>query len=111
MATANVEYGHPALRSSWASSVHGPCEFSETLTISGVAALGTALTAIQGGNIDTVARVTSDAACYVAVGTTPNPSLTGARTPASTARRLLPAGIPLDLFIQPGERVGVIAVS
>lgn len=111
MATAYVEYGHPALKSPYGSSIHGPCLASEALVISGSAALGTALTALQAGTDQLVARVTTDnTACFVAVGTTPNPAAV-VQGGGSNARRYVPAGGSLDLPVTVGQRVGVIAVS
>lgn len=109
MATAYVEYGPVALQAPKGSSIHGACVFSEALAISGTIAPGTQLTAARAGSSGAVARITSDTACYVMVGTTP--ANVGTSTTATTARRYLPAGIPLDLPVPVGQKVGVIAVS
>jgi hypothetical protein len=108
MATLYVEYAIPALRSSYASSIHGRCVFYEALTISGTAANGTAATAIQVGNANLVARISTDTACYIATGKTADPTATVAGAETS-AKRFLPAGGEIPLELQAGERVSVIA--
>lgn len=108
MATLHCEFAIPALRSSYASSIHGRCVFYEALTISGTAANGTAATAIQVGNANLVARISTDTACFIAIGSAADPAATAA-TGTTSAKRFLPAGGEIPLELKAGDRVSVIA--
>lgn len=112
MAIANVELGAVAFADRAAGAVNGLCHRSEALAISGSAAtLATAVTAHEVAAGVCVARVqTDDTACYVAVGSTPNPDAT-TRTSASSARRLLPIGAAIELSVVAGDKVAVKAVA
>jgi hypothetical protein len=110
MASLYVEYGNPALKTPYGSSLHGPCVFSEVLTISGTQADGTAATPAQTNNTDLVARLTTDTDCYIAIGATPDTTAT-AQTADTTARRFLGAGATIALTLTAGAKVGVKAVS
>ncbi|MDQ0303795.1 hypothetical protein [Ancylobacter polymorphus] len=108
MATLHVEFAIPALRSSYASSIHGRCVFYEALTISATQANGTSATPQQVGNSNLVARLFSDTACFIATGSAADATATAA-TGTTSAKRFLPAGGEIPLELQAGERVSVIA--
>lgn len=112
MATAYVEYGQlvgapvAGFQSrSNAEPLFGACLAFEALTISGTAATGT----IVGATTKTVARITSDTACFFAVGTTPNPAATAVNGTVTSAKRYLPAGAPVEVTLAVGAKVAVIA--
>lgn len=113
MASAYVSYGKMALPApsgfsyGVGSSVLGSCVKSEVLTVSGTTATG----AVVGNSAMTVARIETDsAACFVAVGTTPDPTATTA-TAATSAGRYLGSGKAMDLLIGAGMKVAVKAVA
>ncbi len=108
MATLHVEYGPVALKSPNGSSIHGNAVFYQGLTISGSPATSTAATAPQIGNADGVARCSTDTNCFIAVGSTPDTTATGA-TGTSSAKRFLAAGATISLPILAGQSVGVVA--
>lgn len=91
--------------------IFGPCVRQETLAISGsTATLATAVTAAEaaqeGGGSDFIVRLATDTDCYIAIGTTPDPTAT-AQTSATNARRFLSAGSYLPLSITVGQKVAV----
>jgi len=107
MATASVELG----KVSYNRELHGACVRQESLTISGTEAeLATAVTAAETAAGVEMARVATDTACYVAVGSAPDTTATTA-TNATTARRLIPAGWIFDTPIGIGEKVAVKAIA
>lgn len=110
MAIASVEISWVKSVASCDVQVHAKCVRQETLAISGsTATLATAVTAAELAESlgSGVARVASDdTGCYVAVGTTPDPTATTA-TAATSARRYLPAGGEITLPIAAGEKVAV----
>lgn len=108
MATLHCAFSNPALRSPYGSSLHGKAVFYEGLAISSEAASGTAITAAQAGNADFVVHLTTDTACYFAIGSTPSATAT-AKTAETSAKRFLAAGAEFDHPIQPGEKIAVIA--
>lgn len=59
MATAYVEYAHPALKSPYGSSIHGPCFASEALAISVSTVTGAAPTELQVNGRDVVTRISA----------------------------------------------------
>ena len=109
MATANVEICRVARDEKSSGAVYGKCLRSQALTVSSsTATLTTALTAAE---IDSgaIVRVSTDTACYVAVGAFPNPAAT-TETAATTAKMLLQAGTDLPFPVSPGDKVAVIAL-
>jgi len=108
MATLHVELAVPALRSSYASSIHGRCVFYDALTISGTRDETAVVTASMAGNADLVARLSTDTACFVAVGSTPDETATAA-TGATSAKRFLAAGGEVALPVQIGDKISVVA--
>lgn len=111
MAIASVEIG-TVVRGEGGSSIHGLCLAQESLTVSGTTA--TLAAAVTQAQVDAGAKVfrvsTDDAACYVAVGSTPDPTAVS-RTAATSARRLIPAGGTIEMPAQAGDKVAVRAVS
>jgi hypothetical protein len=93
-----------------ADQIFGACLRQQTLAISGsTTTLTTAVTAaeITAANGDLVARVvTDDTGCYVAKGTTPDPTAASA-TGATTARRWIPAGGEFVMRLVEGDKVAV----
>lgn len=108
MATLHCEFAIPALRSSYASSIHGRCALYEALTISGTRDETDAVTAIMVGNADLVARLYADTACFVAVGSAPDETATAA-TGQTSAKRFIPAGGEIALPVQVGDKISVVA--
>lgn len=108
MATLHVELAIPALRSSYASSIHGRCVFYDALTISGTRDETAAVTAIMVGNADLVARLVTDTDCFIAVGSTPDETAL-VSTGASSAKRFLAAGSEIALPVQVGDKISVVA--
>lgn len=110
MAIASVEISWVKPVASVDVQVHAKCVRQEQLAISGSTA--TMASAVASADLAEslgagVARVASDdTGCYVAVGTTPDPTLTAA-TAVSSARRYLPAGGEITLPIAVGEKVAV----
>ncbi|MBZ9939151.1 hypothetical protein LB518_22835 [Mesorhizobium sp. BR1-1-16] len=74
------------------------------MTISGSQATGTAVGA-AGINY---ARVTTDTLCWVAVGSTPDTSISTA-TAASGARRIMLANTSIELALFAGQKVAVLS--
>lgn len=107
-ALASVELGGTARPDGSGSSINGECLRQETLAISGsTATLATAVTPAEANAGVVVARIqTDDAACYVAIGETPDPTAT-TKSKATRARRLIPAGGSIELPIVVGEKVAV----
>lgn len=112
MAIASVELGGVGFADRNSSSINGRCLRQESLTISGSTA--TLATAVSAGEVATgvqVARVAAnDTACFVAIGTTPDPTAT-TNSAASSAGRLLAIGASIELPIAAGEKVAVKAVA
>lgn len=108
MATLHVEFSPVALKSPNGSSIHGKAVYYEAKTISGSAATSSALTVAQAGNAEMVARISTDTACFVAIGTTPDPTAT-AITGATSAKSFLAANASFTKPLQPGDKVAVIA--
>lgn len=95
MAIASIEIGRAY--QGQATSINGDCVAQEQLTVtSGVTNTTAAFAQIDPGLVARFA--TDDTGCYVAVGTTPDPTAT-AKTAATTARRFLPAAASLELPI------------
>jgi hypothetical protein len=111
-ATASVEIGAASKFRLGGAAIHGRCLQQEALTISSsTATIATAVSAAINSAGGCVARIqTDDTACYVAVGITPDPTLTAASA-ASSARRMIPAGGIVEVEIGIGEKVAVKAVS
>jgi len=93
-------------------TIAGPCQVSEVLAISGTTATSTAVvTAAIASAGGVLLRVTTDdTACYLATGTTPDPTLT-APTAASGARQYVGAGQTEYFAISQGGKVAVKAVA
>lgn len=114
MANASVEISWIEFAGSVNAPIFGKCVRQETLAISGTTA--TQSVAVSSSEIgpsfgQAIVRVcTDDTACYVAAGTTPDPTATSA-TANSTARRYVPAGGETVLHLSVGEKVAVKAVS
>ena len=108
MATLHVEFGLVALKRPNGSSIHGNAVYYEALAISVSAATGAAATAVQVGNADMVARLSTDTFCFFAVGSAPDPTATAA-TGATSAKRVLPAGSGITVPITAGQKISVIA--
>jgi len=112
MASAYIEYAVAALpapaglSSGAGSSVHGKCAASEVLTISGTQADGT----VAGAAGKTYARITTDTACWVAIGSAPDTTATVA-TATSNARRVMLAVTSIDVALGTGQKVSVKALS
>lgn len=104
MAIASIEIGRAY--EGQRSSINGPCRLQEQLTVtSGVTTTTSAFSSIEPG---LVARIsTDDTGCYVAIGTTPDPTLTTESSGVSTARRWLPAAASIELPIGNGQKVAV----
>lgn len=114
MATAYVEYGQlvgspvDGFQSvSNARPLFGTCIAFEALTISGTTATG----AVVGATNKAAARITADTACFFAVGTTPDPTATAANGAVTSAKRYLPAGVPVEVTLAVGAKVAVIATA
>ena len=106
MATASVELG----KVSYNRELHGRCIRQESLTISGSEAeLATAVTSAEVAAGVEMVRISTDTVCYVAVGSAPDTTATAA-TNATTARRMLPAGMVFDTPIGVGDLVAVKAI-
>lgn len=108
MATLHVEYGPVALKSPNGSSIHGNAVYYVGLAISGSQATSVAATGDQLGNVDGVARLSTDTNCFVAVGSTPDTTATVV-SGTTSAKRFLAAGATITLPITRGQSVGVVA--
>lgn len=110
MATAYIEYC--ALSDQEGAKISGICHYAATATIAGTASTATsAVTSAQYSIGVRILRIQNDGTpCYVAIGTTPDPTST-VRTEATSIRRYL-AGGAIDYFpLKVGDKVSVIAVS
>ena len=106
MATASIELG----KVGYNRELHGRCIRQESLTISGSEAeLATAVTAAEVAAGVEMVRVSTDTACYVAIGSAPDTTATAA-TGATTARRMIPAGFVFDTPIGIGDLIAVKAL-
>lgn len=104
MAIASVEIGRAY--QGQMSSINGDAIVQEELAVaSGTTnTIATAVASIEPG---LVARIATDSTgCYVAVGTTPDPTAT-AKSSTTTARRFLPAAASIELPIGTGMKVAV----
>lgn len=115
MATASIEFSAVALANYGGSSIYGRSVRQESLAVSGSTATSAACTAPQlaaagGPGTAFLARVATDIDCWVASGTTPDPTLQDA-TAASSARRYLPAGQEMAVMLAVGDKVAVKAFS
>lgn len=111
MAKAYVSFHSVALQSPKWSSVLAPAVKSEVLDFTSAQATTTgSLTSTIAANRDMVASISTDAACYLAVGATPDCTLE-AETAASSARFYLGAGASVDLYLPGGAKVAAKAVS
>lgn len=108
MANASIEISGVSPVGSIGEQLVGSCVRQETLAISGsTATIATAVTTAEANGAQTIARiVTDDTGCYMARGTTPDPTAT-AQTSATTARRWIPAGGELVVPISVGEKIAV----
>jgi hypothetical protein len=112
MATASAEIGGVDLKNN-GSSIHGPCQYQESLTVSATQATqSVAVTAAQvtaaGGVL--VGRLATDTDCFWAVGATPDATAT-TKTSATTAKRLLSAGSSIEVTVSAGDKFAVKATS
>lgn len=113
MATAYIAYGRPALpvpsgyQSGAGISVFGSTVESEALAVGGSAVTG----AVVGAATKSISHITTDTACYFAVGTTPDPAATAANAAVTSARQYLAAATPVDVPLPVGAKIAVIAVS
>jgi hypothetical protein len=112
MAIASVELGSVAFADRSSGAINGVCHRQESLTISGSEAeLATAVTTAEVKAGVQVARIqTDDTACYAAIGSAPDTTAT-AKTAATSARRLVPAGGSIELPVVAGDLVAVKAVA
>ena len=103
MAIASIEIGRASQMQ--ASSINGRCIVQEQLAVAtGVTNTTAALSSSEPGLVARIA--TDDTGCYVAIGTTPDPTAT-ADTAATTARRFLPAAASIELPFGGGLKVAV----
>lgn len=105
MANASIEYGKIASAGSINQQVHADCVKQETLAISGTTATGAVVVAAVDA-INLVRIATDDTGCFVAVGSTPDPTAQ-TQTGATTAKRYVPAGGVLEMPILAGQKVAV----
>ncbi len=109
MATASVEFGPVDLNGQGGSSINGKCVYQESLTVSGSAApMTNGLTAAQFTAGAKVARISTDTACFFAIGPTPDPTAQ-ASTAATSAKRHLNAGASVEQLVGVGDKVSVVS--
>lgn len=105
MAIASIEIGRASQMQN--SSINGDCRDAAELTVtSGVTNTTSAFTYTPEEPGLTVRIATDSTGCYVAVGTTPDPTAT-TKTSATTARRFLPAAASIELPFGNGMKVAV----
>lgn len=104
MAIASIEIGRAY--QGQMSSINGPCRAQAELTVtSGATTTTSAFSDIEPG---LVARISTDSTgCYVAIGTTPDPTATTESSGVTTARRWLPAAASIELPFGNGQKVAV----
>lgn len=104
MTIASIEIGRAS--QGQASSINGICVQQEQLTVASATTntMSNAVTSLEPGLVARIA--TDDTGCYVAIGTTPDPTAT-ANTSATTTRRFLPAAASIELPIAAGMKVAV----
>lgn len=110
MSIVSVEFGRAIQRPvSRDAAINSQCIFQEAQTISGSATTGTPVSQSHANKgVDIVRICTNDAACYFAIGSTPDPTLSVENIPVSSARRFLPAGCWIEQPIALGMSVSVI---
>lgn len=112
MATASVEIGTHDQKNQGGSSINGRCLYQEALTVSSsTATMSSAVTAAQVALGGVIARISTDTACYIAIGTTPDPTATAVSGAVTSARRLIQAGASLEQPVNVGDKVAVKALS
>lgn len=111
MAKAYVSYHSVKLRNPQGSSVLGLAAYSDVLDFSGgIVWTGSALTNDMAAGFSTVALVTVDADCFIAVGSQPNCNAQIA-TDTSSARVFMAAGASIDIYLPVGAKVGALALA
>lgn len=111
MAKAYVSFHAVELRNPQGSSVLGLAAYSDVLDFSGgVVWTGSALLEDMVTSKATVALITVDADCFIAVGSQPNCNAQAA-TPTSSARVFMAAGASLDIYLPLGAKVGALALA
>jgi hypothetical protein len=117
MATAHISFHPVAMRDPYqnGSSLMAPAVYSEILDFTSAqdtsAALTSALAVLSTikGCTNFAVMITADADCYIAIGSTPDCTVTTA-TSASGARTKVTAGIPFDCYIDVGAKIAAKAV-
>lgn len=109
MATASVEFGPVDLNGQGGSSINGKCVYQESLTVSGSAApMTNGLTAAQFSGGARIMRISTDTACFFAIGSSPDPTVQTA-TATTSAKRHLNAGASVEQTVGVGDKVSVVS--
>jgi hypothetical protein len=110
MATASVEFGPVDLNGQGGSSINCKCVYRESLTVSGSAApMTNGLTSAQALAGAKIARISTDTACFFAIGSTPDPTATAVNGSVTSAKRHLNAGASVEQLVGVGDKVSVVS--